>query len=147
MFLVKKTTKTYMHPIKPFVGFFGQFISAFARSLIFPLPLKLASTWFPGDQVSLAASLGVIGYQSGWAFGYLIPPLVIAGPIKTFENISGFNGTFPEDWKNSEKWNSTEQATEEVKNQIMILFVSFTAVCIIIFLIMIFLVTDGPKQS
>ena len=93
----------------------------------------------------MAASLGVIGYQSGWAFGYLIPPLVITGPIETFKNISGFNGTYPEDWKNTEKWNLTEQATEEVKNQIMYMFVSFTGICILVLVIMIFLVTDGPK--
>ena len=127
------------------IGFGGQFIAAFAKCLIFPVPLKIASTWFPANQISLAASLGAIGYESGWAFGYLISPLVITGPIKTFENISGFNRTFPEDWKNSEKWNLTAQATDEVKNQIMILFLSFTAVCVLVFLIMIFLVTDGPK--
>ena len=132
-------------------GFVGQLIAAISKCLIFPVPLKIASTWFPANEISLAASLGVIGYQSGWAFGFLIPPLVITGPIETFKNVSGFNGTFPEDWKNAEKWDSlfpwniTQQATNEVQNQIMILFVSFTGICILILVIMIFLVTDGPK--
>ena len=128
-------------------GFVGQIIAACSKCLIFPIPLKIASTWFPANEISVAASLGVIGYQSGWAFGFLIPPLVITGPIKTFETIPGFNGSYPADWKDSDQWsnNVTEQATVEVRNQILAMFISLACFCTIVFIIMIILVKDGPR--
>ena len=69
-------------------------------------------------------SFGVFGNQLGVALGFLIPPLIITGPIKSFSGISDgkngtFSGTFPGDWRNSSRWEVTEKATDEVTAQEM----------------------------
>ena len=53
--------------------------------------------------------MGVFGNQLGVALGFLIPPLIITGPIQAFKGLNNgrngtFNGTFPPDFRNSDRW-------------------------------------------
>ena len=53
--------------------------------------------------------MGVFGNQLGVALGFLIPPLIITGPIQAFKGLNNgkngtFNGTFPPDFRNADRW-------------------------------------------
>ena len=61
------------------------------------LTIYKAAIWFPSDEVSTATSFGVFGNQLGVALGFVIPPLIVKGPIDAFND----NGAFPIDWSNT----------------------------------------------
>lgn len=55
----------------------GQTIVAISQLFVLSVPPRLASVWFPDDQVSLATACGVFGNQFGIALGFVVPSLVI----------------------------------------------------------------------
>ena len=79
------------------------------KSFILEMPPKIAAVWFPATEVSTATSVGVFGNQVGIALGFLIPPLIITGPVSSYQGVSNqkngtFNGTFPIDFRNIDRW-------------------------------------------
>lgn len=56
---------------------FGQTISAISQLFVLSVPPRLASVWFPDDQVSLANAVGVFGNQLGIALGFVVPGWLI----------------------------------------------------------------------
>ena len=107
---------------------------------------------------SFPFSFGVFGNQLGVALGFLIPPLIIAGPIESFrgvanpsEEVNGtdtiYDGTFPDDWRNETHWSGvTEAATSEVTNQIRLLFFTFAGICVFLLLLVVLLFQDKPPK-
>ena len=97
-------------------------------------------------------SIGVIGYEAGWAVGFLVPPLIITGPVESFRYLTGENGTFngavPTDWRDESRWsqNVTNGAMREVADQITVLFTSFAGVCVFLFLLVLIVVRDSPMH-
>lgn len=61
---------------------FGQTIAAISQLFILSVPPRLASVWFPDDQVSLANAVGVFGNQFGIALGFVIPQFVVSLGLK-----------------------------------------------------------------
>lgn len=55
----------------------GQTVVAISQLFVLSVPPRLASVWFPDDQVSLATACGVFGNQFGIALGFVVPSLVI----------------------------------------------------------------------
>lgn len=51
----------------------GQVLVSLSEQLIFSVPSRLASVWFPDHQVSSAVAVSVLGNQIGIALGFLIP--------------------------------------------------------------------------
>ena len=96
--------------------------------------------------------MGVIGINAGWAIGFLVPTLVITGPVESFRYVLGengtYNGTFPNDWRNEKRWsqNITQQAMGEVAKQMTVLFTSFSAVCALLFFLIMIVVRDSPMN-
>ena len=136
---------------KPKKALLGQGVGAAARCFVFQLPIKIAATWFPSDELAVAASIGVIGYQLGWAVGFLIPPLIIIGPVEAYRGVAHANGayygTFPSDWRNETQWsNVTKAATDEVSHQILVLFSSFSVVCVVLFGLISIIARDNPTH-
>lgn len=60
-----------------YILMFGQTIVAISQLFVLSVPPRLASIWFPDDQVSLANACGVFGNQLGIALGFVVPQLVI----------------------------------------------------------------------
>ena len=94
----------------------------------------------------------MIGINAGWAVGFLVPTLAITGPVESFRSVLGdngtFNGTFPNDWRNEEKWsqNITQLAMGEVTEQMTLIFTSFAAVCALLFFSIVVVVRDSPPN-
>lgn len=53
--------------------FLGQITVSLSEQFIFSIPNKLASTWFPDNQVSSAVAVCILGQQFGVALGFLFP--------------------------------------------------------------------------
>ena len=103
------------------------------------------------DIVNNKFSFGVSGNQLGVALGFIIPSLIIAGPVNSFRGISNeedetFGGSFPNDWRNETHWNVTEAATNEVTTQIRLLFFPFAGICVMLFFVILFLFQDKPPK-
>ena len=81
-------------------------MAALANPFLIHIPPKIAAVWFPKDEVSTATSIGVFGNQLGVAIGFLLPPLLVSGPVGVFNS----NGSYPFDWSNSTKY--PEEAQE-----------------------------------
>jgi len=139
------------------ICFIGQTIAACAQCLILELPPKIASIWFPANQVSTATSLGVFGNQLGVALGFCIPPLIVTGPVTVFnsifvdpknENSTTFSGGYPADWSNEASWsaNTTSSAKAEVADQLRILYYGLGAVTFLLFVLVFFTFEDKPKK-
>ncbi|CBY37336.1 unnamed protein product, partial [Oikopleura dioica] len=101
------------------ICFIGQTIAACAQCLILELPPKIASIWFPANQVSTATSLGVFGNQLGVALGFCIPPLIVTGPLTVFNKVA---------------------------DQLRILYYGLGAVTFLLFVLVFFTFADKPKK-
>lgn len=60
-------------PGKFYLLMVGQTLVAISQLFVLSVPPRLASIWFPDDQVSLATACGVFGNQLGIALGFLVP--------------------------------------------------------------------------
>lgn len=66
----------------------GQTLVAISQLFVLSVPPRLASVWFPDDQVSLANACGVFGNQFGIALGFVVPQLVIRSPASGDESLA-----------------------------------------------------------
>lgn len=57
----------------------GQIVVSLSEQFIFCVPARIASVWFPDNQVSLATGFGIFGNQCGIALGFLIPQALLQG--------------------------------------------------------------------
>ena len=74
---------------------FGQTIVAASQLFVLSVPPRLASVWFPDNQVSLANACGVFGNQLGIALGFVVPQLVLGDEADSLDTIaSGLFGLF-----------------------------------------------------
>lgn len=64
----------------------GQTIVAISQLFVLSVPPRLASVWFPDNQVSLATACGVFGNQFGIAMGFVIPQLIVIDKSPTNTN-------------------------------------------------------------
>lgn len=55
----------------------GQTLVAISQLFVLSVPPRLASVWFPDNQVSLATACGVFGNQLGIALGFVVPQLIV----------------------------------------------------------------------
>jgi FLVCR family feline leukemia virus subgroup C receptor-related protein len=55
----------------------GQIIVSLCEQFIFSLPSRIASVWFPDNQVSFCVAMCVVGNQVGVAMGFVIPHLFL----------------------------------------------------------------------
>ena len=70
---------------------------AFAETFIVSLPARVASLWFPSDEISTATSIGVFGNQLGVALSFMIPTYIVTGPVvKSNETYNFYPGKFLE---------------------------------------------------
>ena len=68
---------------------------AFAETFIVSLPARVASLWFPSDEISTATSIGVFGNQLGVALSFMIPTYIVTGPVvKSNETYDFYPGKF-----------------------------------------------------
>ena len=112
------------------------------------MPPKIASIWFPANEISTATSIGVFGNQLGVALGFLIPPKIVTGPREAYANLNGtVSGSYPEDWANITKYGNetAAEAVDEVKGQIFFLYALFGAICAVLFLLVLIVFKDKPK--
>ena len=73
----------------------GQIMCAFAETFIVSLPARVASLWFPSDEISTATSIGVFGNQLGVALSFMIPTYIVTGPVvKSNETYDFYPGKF-----------------------------------------------------
>lgn len=72
----------------------GQTLVALSEQLIFSLPSRLASVWFPDHQVSLCVALCVVGNQAGLVMGFLVPQWFLEGCETGAEIARGFHRMF-----------------------------------------------------
>ena len=112
---------------------------------ILPMPSKIALTWFPNSEVSLAASVGTAGFLSGWGVGYLLPVFTLKGPIETFQDLN--QTSFPHNWRDQSVWGKelTRQATQEVSLEVRRLYIALAAWTCLLFLLVCLLVDSAPE--
>ena len=135
-------------------------MSACAQCFILELPPKIAAIWFPASEIATATSLGVFGNQLGVALGFLIPPKIIKGPRTAFigsnkwingkETNQTYQGkTYPNyEWTDTSKYNETvvENAIQEVRGQINILYWGFAAITAVLFILVFLVFKDKPAR-
>lgn len=51
----------------------GQFVIALSQQLVHQIPPRIASLWFPDNQVSLCVAMCIFGNQFGIAVGFMVP--------------------------------------------------------------------------
>lgn len=64
-------------PDRFYLLMFGQTLAAISQLFVLSVPPRLASVWFPDEQVALANALGVFGNQLGIALGFVVPQLAL----------------------------------------------------------------------
>ena len=74
-------------PTRFYVIILGQIIVSLSEQFIFCIPARIASVWFPDNQVSLATGFGIFGNQCGIALGFLIPQALL-DQLETQEEIA-----------------------------------------------------------
>ncbi|CDW54237.1 feline leukemia virus subgroup C [Trichuris trichiura] len=100
------------------VTFLGQTIIGSSQIFILGIPPKLAAVWFGHNEVSLATALGVFGNQLGIALGFWVPTVLVP--------------------------NSNDQM--KVTNGLRTLFFTAAAVTTIVFLLVLFVVSERPPR-
>lgn len=68
-----------------YVIILGQIVVSLSEQFIFCIPARVASVWFPDNQVSLATGFGIFGNQCGIALGFLIPQAILDGLESRYE--------------------------------------------------------------
>jgi FLVCR family feline leukemia virus subgroup C receptor-related protein len=72
----------------------GQVIVSLCEQLIFSLPSRIASVWFPDNQVSFCVAMCVVGNQVGVAMGFIVPHWCLNGLETRAEIGMGFYNMF-----------------------------------------------------
>jgi hypothetical protein len=86
------------------------------------MPGVIAERWFPLDELSFATAIAAGGMIFGNSIGYLLPALIIRGPVNTF------NSTFyPSNWAEN------KEALEEVQFQMLCLFAPQAIFAVVMF--------------
>ena len=107
------------------------------------VPARIASVWFPPNQVSTATSLGVFGNQIGVVVGFVLPPAFVPGPSEDLWP----NNTVPENWSNISKYGDTAKETvAAVGDQIRMMFIAGTALCAVSFLSILIFFHNEPER-
>ena len=101
------------------------------------MPAIVSAVWFPESELSIASAIAAGGLITGNALGYVVPPLIVQGPV------DAFNGTdYPSDWASGD-YPETEAAIEEVGAQLFLLFL-IQACCVLVFFV--FVIFGFPAQ-
>lgn len=58
--------------------FLGQVIVSLSEQLIFSVPSRLASVWFPDHEVSICVAMCIFGNQVGNALGFIVPQAMMS---------------------------------------------------------------------
>lgn len=126
--------------------FVGQILTGVSLCFILPMPSKIALTWFPSSEMSLAASVGTAGFLSGWGVGYLLPVYMLKGPIETFKHLN--ETSFPNNWRDESVWGKelTRQATQEVSLELRRLYIALAVWTSLLFLLVCMLVDSAPEN-
>ena len=128
-------------PSLSWLAFLGQTLSAMAMPFLLEVPPRLAAIWFPSTEVSTATAIGVFGNQLGVAIGFVIPPLLVPGPVDVFFS----NGSYPSDWSDIDRYpDQAPEAIEVVSEQIGILSITFAVMCSVSLLSIIFFFKNEP---
>lgn len=107
------------------------------------VPARIASVWFPPNQVSTATSLGVFGNQLGVAVGFVLPPAFVPGPPEDLWP----NNIVPENWSNISKYGDPAKETvDAVGDQIRKMFIVGTALCAVSFLSILIFFRNEPER-
>lgn len=72
----------------------GQALVSLSEQLIFSVPSRLVSIWFPDHQVSLALATCLLGNQLGVAIGFVVPQWFLDGAETVAEIGLGFKGIY-----------------------------------------------------
>ncbi|CAH1780391.1 unnamed protein product [Owenia fusiformis] len=78
-------------PRKTWLIHMGQFITAWGGPMLFASPVVLSATWFPGEQQTLAISVGVTAGAVGQAVSFIIGPVFVPDSGSCQQNRSGHN--------------------------------------------------------
>lgn len=103
----------------------GQVICAVSQLFVLSVPPRLASVWFPDDQVSLANAVGVFGNQLGIALGFVVPQMVLGEAVNSM---------------------SSSYHTSVIGSGLMNLFAGVAAISISTTVLIAFLYDESPKS-
>jgi FLVCR family feline leukemia virus subgroup C receptor-related protein len=70
---------------------FGQTMVSLSEQLIFSVPSRLVSVWFPDQQVSFAMAVCILGNQLGIAIGFILPQWLLDGAESAEQIGHGFS--------------------------------------------------------
>ena len=86
------------------------------------MPGVIAERWFPLDELSFATAIAAGGMIFGNSIGYLLPALIIRGPVNTFNSTA-----YPSNWAEN------KEALEEVEFQMLCLFAPQAIFAVVMF--------------
>jgi len=112
--------------------FFNFGFSSISNIFLSIIPAVISAVWFPESELAIASGIGAGGLMIGNAIGYLVPPMIVQGPKKAYNN-----ETYPKDWAN-ETYPQSGQAIEEVGKQLLTLFLIQAGINLVFFLLVIF---------
>lgn len=99
--------------------FVGQILVSCSEQLIFSIPSRLASVWFPDHQVSTAVSITVLGNHLGVAIGFVVPQIFL----------------------------ESTQTKEEIGQGLFGMFLLTAIISVIIFIGTVFFFDEAPKHA
>lgn len=121
----------------------GQSIVAICQLFVLSVPPRLASVWFPDDQVSLANACGVFGNQFGIALGFIIPQLIIGDDNSIANNQYHAYSQISND---SSRYNNIVNQQDLVADGLFNMFLGITIASVIISTLILFLFDDTPAK-
>ena len=127
----------------------GQIMCAFAETFIVSLPARVASLWFPSDEISTATSIGVFGNQLGVALSFMIPTYIVTGPVvKSNETYDFYPGKlFLTGLKLIVKNLDGSQDFKDVRNQLIIEHSLLFIAGFVVFVLACCIFKDQPTVS
>ncbi|KAI2809303.1 hypothetical protein BLOT_000451 [Blomia tropicalis] len=135
-----------VNPSLFWVSMIGQTVVAASQLFILNIPPLLAATWFSAEDVTKATAYGVFGNQVGIALGFLIPPILMPGPLKAHSNGTNYSIETTTIMATTTSGSPDEEFDIDGTAQgLRILFYGVSIITSIIFLLIVALFENKPK--
>lgn len=97
----------------------GQIVVSLSEQFIFSVPSRLASVWFPDNEVSSAVAMCILGNQIGNALGFIVPQILL----------------------------DSAETKEEIGSALYAIFFGLAAISLIAFVADVILFDEAPKYA
>ena len=91
------------------LSFAGQFVCSVGNIFLFVLPAVISAVWFPESELAIASAIGAGGLITGNALGYVIPTIIVKGPVDTYGT-----SNYPANWADKKAYPDKYEAAQVI---------------------------------